>query len=235
LVGVEVSQPFLQPQALASNLTNEIGVFGTIRLLRNVVGLWLIQECMRSWAAAGRALDYSGLTNLAENSAPLTALIDPDDDQFLFPGQVLAAIAEQCRLTGQPEPTAPGQIVRIILESLALKYRWVLDRLEDVTGNKISEVHIVGGGANNRLLCQLTANACGRPVWAGPVEATAIGNIMLQAIALGHLSSLSEARALVAASFPIEYYEPAEPENWVGAHERFRTLLAERSAVAKKM
>ncbi|MHB8687240.1 MAG: rhamnulokinase [Candidatus Dormibacteraceae bacterium] len=228
LVGVEVEEPVIEPRTLAGNLTNEIGVSGTVRLLRNVMGLWLVQECRRSWAAQGRVIGYEDLAKLAEGAAALTAVIDPDDDQLLFPGETPMKIIEQCRLTGQPEPASPGEVVRVILDSLALKYRWVLDRLEAIIGREISIVHIVGGGASNRLLCQLTANACERPVLAGPVEAAATGNLLLQAMALGHLSSLAEARALVSASFQVQLYEPTDRDNWAGARERFRKVLEER-------
>ena len=217
LVGLECPAPVIGPAALAANLTNEAGVGGTVRLLRNVMGLWLLQECRRAWSRGGREWSYDDLLTMAEAAPPFAALIDPDDERFLRPGDLPGAIAEACRETGQPAVAEPGAVVRCVLESLALRYRWTLDRLQSVTGAAIEVVHVVGGGARNRLLCQMTADATGREVVAGPVEATAAGNLVVQALALRMVGSLAEARELVRRSFRLDRYEPRCDERWEAA------------------
>jgi rhamnulokinase len=189
------------------------------------MGLWLVQECRRAWERQGRAHGYDELARLAEAALPFAALVDPDDASFILPPNMPAALAEFCRRSGQPAPQEPGPVVRCALESLALRYRWVLERLEELTGGKLEVIHVVGGGSQNALLCQLTADACDRPVLAGPVEATAIGNVLLQAVGLGVLGSLAEARAVVRQSFPVQTYTPNHPEYWQGPYERFVQLL----------
>jgi rhamnulokinase len=226
LVGLERLAPVMEPPALAANLTNEAGVDGTVRLQRNVMGLWLLQECRRAWSAAGREWSYEDLLAMAEAAPPFGPLVDPDDDRFLRPSDLPAAIAQACRESGQPAVTEPGAVVRCVLESLALRYRWALDRLEAVTGERVDVVHLVGGGTRNRLLCQMTADAIGRQVLAGPVEATATGNLLVQAEALGLVGSLAEARELVRRSFRLERYEPRCGERWEDAWARFQGLLA---------
>ncbi|HXM58974.1 MAG TPA: rhamnulokinase family protein [Candidatus Dormibacteraeota bacterium] len=222
LVGVEASEPVIGPDALAANLTNEAGVDGTVRLLRNVMGLWLLQECRRAWAHGS----YEDLTAMAEAAPPFGPLVDPDDQRFLRPaGDLPADIARACRERGQAAPREPGEVVRCVLESLALRCGWVLGRLEAVTGRRVEVVHVVGGGAGSRLLCQLTADACGRPVVAGPMEATAIGNLLVQARAAGLVGSLDEGRELVRRSFPLVRYEPRPDERWEQARARFEALL----------
>lgn len=206
LVGVEVPDAVRTDAAFRAGLTNEGGVDGTLRLLKNVMGLWLVQRCR---AAFGADADYDVLTRQAEESPPLRSRIDPDDPRFLNPPDMPAAIAGFCRETGQPVPETPGQFVRCCLESLALKYRDVLDRLAAVTGVPIEVVHVVGGGSRNRLLNQLTADATGLPVVAGPVEATALGNVLVQARAAGELGSLADLRAVVRESFAPEVFSPA--------------------------
>jgi rhamnulokinase len=225
LVGLELSAPVIEPAALAANLTNEAGAAGTVRLLRNVMGLWLVQECRRAWSLAAREWCYDDLIALAASAPAFGPLIDPDDGRFLRPGDMPGAIAEACRESGQEAITDTGRVVRCALESLALRYRWTLDRLEAVTGRRVDTVHVVGGGARNRLLCQMTADATGRPVVAGPVEATAAGNLLVQALALGLVGSLAEARELVRRSFPLERYEPRWPERWEEAWARFQAVL----------
>jgi rhamnulokinase len=225
LVGLELSAPVIEPAALAANLTNEAGAAGTVRLLRNVMGLWLVQECRRAWSLAGREWCYDDLIALASSAPAFGPLIDPDDGRFLRPGDMPGAIAEACRESGQEAITDTGRVVRCALESLALRYRWTLDRLEAVTGRRVDTVHVVGGGARNRLLCQMTADATGRPVVAGPVEATAAGNLLVQALALGLVGSLAEAREKVRRSFPLERYEPRWPERWEEAWARFQAVL----------
>jgi rhamnulokinase len=225
LVGVEVRAPVIREEALADNFTNEGGVGGTFRLLKNVMGLWLLQECRRTWAAQGQQWDYEALVRLAEAAPPLRSLIDPDDPRFLPPGEMPARIQAFCQETGQPIPEEPAEIVRCILESLALKYRWVIERLEALLARPIPLIHVVGGGSRNALLCQWTADAAGRPVLAGPAEATALGNLIVQAMALGHLSNLEEARAVIRRSFAPLLYEPRASSTWEEAYQRFVTRI----------
>lgn len=214
LVGVEATEPIITDAAMRVNLTNEGGVAGTFRLLKNVMGLWLLQECRRSWARRGHEWPYDELLELAEKARPFEALIDPDDGRLLRPGDMPIRIAELSGKQGKPVASDPGFIVRCILESLALKYRRIVEQLEQVTGSEIQVIHVVGGGARNRILCQMTADACGRVVLAGPVEATAIGNLLVQAIALRLVASLEEARQLVKRSVTVEVYEPKSTEAW---------------------
>jgi rhamnulokinase len=221
LVGVEVQRPVINAQARDANLTNEGGVGGTFRLLKNVMGLWLLQECRRAWASRGADLPYDDLLRLAETAAAFVALIDPDDERLLHQGDIPGTIVSLAYENGHVLPKDPGPIARCIFESLALKYRWTVEQLERVTGSTIQTIHVVGGGASNRLLCQMTADACGRPVIAGPVEATAIGNILVQATTLGLVSSLDQARQLVKRSVALETYEPESTNRWEAAWEAF--------------
>ncbi len=225
LMGVETASPVIDDKSLAYNFTNEGGIQNTIRLLKNIMGLWLIQESRRTWAAQGEELSYDDLTQLAKEATPFAALIDPDDSSFLAPGDMPARIRDFCARTGQTPPESKGAVLRCALESLALKYRWVVERLEEMTGQPISVVHIVGGGTQNRLLNQFTANATGRPVVTGPIEATALGNIMMQMLAVGQISSLSEGRELVRRSFPVKTYRPEDSEGWGEAYQRFVKLI----------
>lgn len=208
LVGVEVSEPVINEKSLEYNFTNEGGVTGTHRLLKNVMGLWIVQECRRQWEKEGISYDYTRLTQMAAECQPYATLIDPDAPQFLPPGNMPERIIQFCQKTGQAVPENHGQIIRTALDSLALKYRWVVERLEELTGKPISTIHIVGGGIQNRLLTQLTADACGRSVFAGPVEATAYGNILMQAIGLGEISTLQEGRSIIRASEDLAEYTP---------------------------
>jgi rhamnulokinase len=221
LMGIEVFEPIITDQALALNFTNEGGVENTFRFLKNIMGLWLVQECRRTWAQAGDEMSYAQITQLAEGAKPFTALIDPDDDAFLPPGDMPDRIVDYCKHTGQTPPSDAGEVLRCALESLALKYRWVLEKLEVVRGRAIDVLHIVGGGARNQTLCQFTADATGTPVIAGPIEATAIGNIVVQAIACGLIGSISEAREVVHRSFDVITYEPQNSAGWDEAYERF--------------
>jgi rhamnulokinase len=209
LLGLEVREPILGADAAAFNLTNERGFDDTIRLLRNVMGLWLVQECRRAWRQAGRDLDYDELHRAAREAPADVSLFDPDQPSLLRGGDMPALIAAACTATGQQEPAGPGAIIRSILVSLACKYRLVLERLQSVSGRPIEVVHVVGGGVRNTLLCQLTADVLGLPVLAGPEEATALGNVLVQAHACGELSSLAQMRELVARSVQVERYEPA--------------------------
>lgn len=225
LIGVEVADAVLSPKALAYNVTNEGGVDGTYRLLKNVMGLWLVQELRRSFDRAGRTFDYADLTRLASEAKPFGPLVDPDAAAFLSPADMAVAIRDFCRKSGGKPPETEGELVRCALESLALKYRVVLGRLEELTGVPIEVIHVVGGGGRNELLNQLTADACGRPVIAGPVEATALGNVLIQARAAGEIGSLAEVRAVVKASSELKTFEPKNQDAWTEAAARFDALL----------
>ena len=224
LMGVETQEAVLTPQALEYNVTNEGGVDGTWRLLKNIMGLWLVQGCRQSFSKRGKDLDYGRLAQLAAEAEPFRSLVDPDRSEFLGPPDMADAITEECRRTEQPAPETEGQFVRCALESLALKYRMVLGWLEELTGVPVTVIHIVGGGTQNRLLNQFTADACGRPVVTGPVEATALGNVLIQARAAGDLSTLSDIRDVVRRSESIEEYTPASAAAWDEAWERFQTV-----------
>jgi rhamnulokinase len=210
LVGVEMPQSVLSEEVLSGNFTNEGGVENTYRLLKNVMGLWLLQQLRRGFAARGGVTDYGILVQTAAQSEPLRSLINPDDTRFLLPADMIRAVQGYCRETAQPVPEGEGALVRCVLESLALRYREVIKRLERITGKRIEVIHIVGGGSRNVLLNQFTADACQRPVIAGPVEATAIGNALMQARASGELGSLAQLRAVVRDSFAHELrtFEP---------------------------
>jgi rhamnulokinase len=224
LMGVELSAPVINAHSLADNFTNEGGVGGTFRLLKNIMGLWLVQECRRAWASAGHDYSYAELTQLAEQAAPFGAFVVASDERWLPPGDMPARIQAYCRETGQAVPESVGAIVRCALESLALEYRWVAERLDELTSCPHPTIHIIGGGAQNTLLNQLTADATGRLVQAGPVEATAIGNIVVQALAGRHLASLAEGRALVRASFPVQTSAPRPGADWPAAYQRYLRL-----------
>jgi rhamnulokinase len=222
LVGVESPRPIVTDAARRANLTNEGGV-GAFRVLKNVTGLWLLQECRRAWSR-GRATSYDELVEAAEAAPPLAALVDPGDPSFLAPADMPEAIRVFCVRTGQRPPETPGAVARCILESLALAYDAVIGEIARVTGRRVSRVHVIGGGARNRLLSQLTADATGLPVLAGPVEATAIGNLGVQAMALGRLASVGELRRMVGASFPAPRFEPRPSPEWDAARQRFRSI-----------
>jgi rhamnulokinase len=226
LMGVELSSPRIGDPALAANFTNEIGFGGTVRFLKNIMGLWLVQECRRAWERAGQVYSYDELMRLASEAPGFGPIVDPDHASFILPTSMPQALADYCRRTGQPAPEGVGPTIRCALESLALRYRWAAEKLEELTGRKLEAIHIVGGGCQNELLCQLAADACGRLVLAGPVEATAIGNIVVQAIGLGLLGSLAEGRELVQRSFEVKRYEPRQSPLWEEAYGRFRGLLA---------
>ena len=224
LMGVEVQDAILTDAALQRNVTNEGGIDGTYRLLKNIMGLWLVQRCRLAFEQRGRSLDYGTLAHLATEAPPFRSLIDPDRSVFLSPPDMTDAIAAECRRTQQPVPETEGQFVRCALESLALKYRMVLGWMEELTGVPVNVVHIVGGGTQNVLLNQFTADACGRPVLAGPVEATALGNVLIQARASGDLSSLSDIRDVVRRSESIVEYYPRHQDAWTAAWQRFRGI-----------
>jgi rhamnulokinase len=225
LMGVEWKQPLVSDAAREANFTNEGGVGGTIRFLKNIMGLWLVQECRRAWERAGTVYSYDELMRQAETAPPFVSLVNPDEPSFLLPANMPAALADFCRKTGQPAPDSVGATVRCALESLALCYRWVLERLETLTGQRAEVIHIVGGGSQNALLNQFTAEACNRPVLAGPVEATAIGNVLVQALGAGVLGSVTDAREVVRRSFEVRTFTPHQPDAWQAPYERFCKLL----------
>jgi rhamnulokinase len=221
LLGTELHAPILSPEALRLNFTNEGGVNGTTRFLKNVMGLWMLQRCRQNWSAHGQSPDLPELMDLAAQNEPFVCLVDPDHESFLRPPNMPAAIDKFCARTQQPSPKSPAGYARAILESLALKYRLVLANLEKLTGKPIEKIRIIGGGSKNRLLNQLTADATGRTVLAGPAEATAIGNVAIQILASGAASSLKEVRAIVDRSYPAEVFEPIDPEKWNRQAQRF--------------
>lgn len=221
LIGTEVDAPIVTPQALKLNFTNEGGVNGTTRLLKNVMGLWVLQGCRKCWNERGQQADYVELVELAQDEPSFAQLIDPDDESFLRAPDMPAAIDQFCRKTHQSTPPSPAAFVRCVLDSLALKYRLVLHNLERICGKQIRQIRIIGGGSRNHLLNQLTADATGVRVIAGPAEATALGNIAIQILATGEASSLQEVRAIVDRSFPTEIFEPVESDKWEQQVERF--------------
>jgi len=226
LVGVEWPKPVINDQARSLQFTNEIGYGDSVRLLKNIVGLWVVQECRRHWAKEGKKYDFATLEKLAADAPPFVSLINPDDPRFLSPDDMPKKIAEFCEETGQPVPANHGAYMRCIYESLALFYRAVMRRLERLTGKKIERLHIVGGGSKDATLNQCTANALKIPVIVGPTECTALGNILVQAIALGHLPSLDAAREVVRNSFELKTVTPQDAAQWDAAAARFEKLLS---------
>lgn len=224
LVGVEESRPIITPEALAFNFTNEGGVGGTVRFLKNVAGLWLIQGCRKAWEKDG-PIRYEEVSLAASEAPAFQALIDPDSPDFHNPPDMPEAIRGYCRRSGQTLPASRASMARSVLESLALKSRLVIDRLRAVCGRPIETVHIIGGGSRNDLLCRFTADATGLPVLAGPTEATAVGNILVQALALGLVASPSDIRAIVKGSFELRAYEPSGAPGWDDAYGRFLEIV----------
>lgn len=228
LIGVETPEPVLTPLCRELSFTNEGGVGNTIRLLKNITGLWLVQECRRVWkqAAADDAdLSWEALTKAAAAAPPLASLIDPDDTSFAAPTNMPEAIRDFCRRTGQKVPAGQGEVIRTAVDSLALKCRYMLGKLETLVGGRLETIHIVGGGTQNKQLCQATADACNRPVVAGPIEATAIGNVLVQAMAAGAVADAAAARDVVRRSFPVDEYVPRDAARWDEAYQRFVKLL----------
>jgi len=221
LMGVESPKPVVTDQVLKLNFTNEGGVGGTTRLLKNITGLWLVQECRRVWNQAGRDWGWEDLNRLSGAAKPLVSFVNPDAPDFLAPDNMPEAVCEFCRKTGQAVPDSEGTVLRCALDSIAMKFRHVLSMCEELVGGRIETVHVVGGGTQNRQLCQAGADACGRCVVAGPVEATATGNIMMQAVAAGEVASIAEAREVIRRSFEVDEYEPQNTAAWDEAYERF--------------
>lgn len=224
LMGLELDHPVINELALANNFTNEIGAEDKVRFLRNIAGLWLVQECRRAWGLGGSEYSYAQLTEMAAAAEPFAAVIHPD--AFLEPGNMPQRIAAYCRKTGQTPPASPGGTVRVILESLALRYRQVLENLELVSGQRIEVIHIVGGGSKNTLLNRLVAEATGRDVVAGPTEATAAGNILVQAMGAGVVEDLAGLRQVVRNSFPLETYKANAAPEWDRAYEKYLSITS---------
>ncbi|NUQ65323.1 MAG: rhamnulokinase [Pirellulales bacterium] len=220
LMGVESPQPVVNDTVLKLNFTNEGGVGNTFRLLKNISGLWLVQECRRAWNQVGRNWDWEDLNKLSAAAKPLVTFIDPDASEFLAPENMPEAIRQYARKTGQPAPDSEGAVLRCALDSIAMKFRKVLAMCEELVRGRIDTIHIVGGGTKNRQLCQAAADACARRVLAGPVEATATGNIMMQAVAAREVGNIAEAREVIRNSFPLEEYEPQNTAAWDDAFAR---------------
>ncbi|MDH7600331.1 MAG: rhamnulokinase family protein [Sedimentisphaerales bacterium] len=225
LMGIERTRPLISPETCELGFTNEGGVEGTIRLLTNIMGLWLVQECRRDWAEHGSPMDYGQLVEMASKARPFAAVLKVDDQRFLAPGQMPRRINEYLASTGQQTIDEPGQMVRVVLEGLALRYGQVMSSLERLSGGSIDVLHIVGGGIKNTLLNQFAADATGKTVVTGPVEATVVGNILMQAKAAGQISSLAEGRVLVARSFETKVYRPQRQDRWHQFRERAAQVL----------
>jgi rhamnulokinase len=225
LMGLESKTPIISDKGLEYGFANEGGVCDTIRFLKNISGLWMVQECRRAWASEGQAVDFETLAREAAAAEPFVGLVDPDHDDFGSPGDMPSKIQDFCKRTDQRIPQDRGTIVRTALESLALKYRFVLERLEEMAGYRLDTLHIVGGGTQNKLLNQFAANAVEREVVTGPVEATSAGNILMQLYASGEIASLSEGRELIRRSFETETYTPEESGSWQDAFQRFEEIL----------
>lgn len=226
LMGVELDKPIISKSAMKYNFTNEGGADKTIRFLKNIMGLWLIQECRRQWEREGELLSFDALEGQAREAVPFQSLIDPDYAAFQTPGNMPQKIRDYCQMTHQPLPETKGAIIRCIAQSLAFRYRQTIENMEEVTGKQYPIIHIVGGGIKDTMLCQFTANATGRVVEAGPVEATSLGNILLQARAAGAVSSLKEGRQVIKNSFNIVRYEPQERQEWNKAYEKWCEIVS---------
>jgi rhamnulokinase len=226
LLGLELDAPIINDATYEANLTNEGGVYGTYRLLKNIAGMWLVQQCRATWAEGGREYDYAQIAAMAAQAEPFFAFIDPDDGRFVSHGDMPARIREFCSRTGQRVPETDGQIVRCIYESLAMKYRYVLEMLMQVSGRSVERIHIIGGGAKNTLLNQITADATGRVVIAGPTEATATGNALVQFISLGDIANLAEARELLSRTEDTQTYEPRDTSVWDEHFDLFKSIVS---------
>ena len=225
LLGCELDAPVLTDESRRLALSNERGANGKVNYLKNIIGLWLIQECRRQWRREGQEYSYAELEQLALAAEPLRSFIDSDAPKFTPPGDIPGRVREFCRRTGQPVPETVGAVMRCIYESLALKYRFALGQLSEATGKRFSALHVLGGGTKDGLLCRMTADCSGLPVLAGPVEATALGNIVLQLIALGELRDVDEGRALIARTEAVKRFEPGEQNVWNRACETYKTIL----------
>jgi len=232
LMGIESKKPIISETAFKHNFTNEGGICGTFRVIKNLTGLWLIQEYRREDLKV-QEYSYAELSNYGENTASIGSVIDPDAPEFIKPESMSRAIADYCRSHGQPVPESTGQFIRVILESLALSYRYTLFQLEEISGRKITQIHIIGGGSQNEVLCQFTADCTGLPVYAGPVEATAIGNILVQALAMGKIKTHAELRDIVRNSFPATVYQPQHTATWDESYARFLWIKGKNGSIRK--
>jgi rhamnulokinase len=226
LIGVETSAPVTTQEAFQLGFTNEGGVNGSVLLLRMVAGLWMLQECMRRWHLQGHAYTWQGLIQMTNGAEPFRSLINPEAAEFLAPVNMLLAICSFCEATNQPKPGTLAEFVRCCIESLSLCYREIIESLDQLAGRRLSVIRVVGGGSQNQLLCQLTADATGRMVVAGPVEAAALGNIMMQAVAAGDVADASEGRRIITASVQRAIFKPRTGDAWDEAYSRFRALPA---------
>ena len=231
LLGCELDEPVLTPESRTLALSNERGANDKINYLKNIIGLWLIQESRRQWRREGQEYSYAELERLALSSKPLQSFIDPDAPEFTPPGDIPGRVREFCRRTHQPVPETVGEVMRCIYESLALKYRVGLDQLTRTTGKTFSVLHVLGGGTKDGLLCQMTADCTGLSVVAGPIEATAIGNLLIQLTTLGELESLEAGRALVARTEALKYFTPSDQQPWNRAYERYQTILKQEGGI----
>ncbi|GAB5491859.1 MAG: rhamnulokinase family protein [Phototrophicaceae bacterium] len=225
LLGIEVDEPVINDASYEANLTNEGGVYGNYRLLKNIMGLWIAQQCRETWARDGQDYSYAQLVTFAEGANSFHSFIDPDHDIFLAHGDMPSRIRDYCKNTQQAIPETVGQIMRTVFESLAMKYRYVVDLLRDISGQAIERLHIIGGGAKNTLLCQMTANALGMDVVAGPVEATALGNAIIQFITQGEFANIAEAREMLSRTISTSTYEPQARDEWEEQYHNFKYLL----------
>lgn len=225
LMGVENRRPIISSKSFEFNFSNEGGPQGTFNFLKNIMGLWILQQCRKSWSKPGEEINYSDLINMAMLARPFKTFIDPDYNGFYNPEDMPGEIDKYCQITDQESPQTIGEYVRTILEGLAFKYRLVLDQLNEVSEKTIRRIHVIGGGTQNKLLCQFTANVTGLQVIAGPIEGTAAGNILMQAMALEHLNSLTEIREVVRKSFQTKIYQPEHTEKWGTAYLKFLNIL----------
>jgi sugar (pentulose or hexulose) kinase len=224
IMGMETADPVTTPAALERGFCNELGVNGSVRFLKNISGLWLIQECKRQWELDGDSPNYAQMAEMADDAEPFSAFIDPDDPVFASPGGMPEKIREWCRKTGQPVPADKGTILRVATDSLALKYRSVFESIKELTGFDFQRLHAGGGGTQNEPLSRATANALGIEVVAGPVEATSCGNVIVQMLATGHLPDLQAGRELIRRSFDFRFYQPQDTSAWDAAYLRFKAL-----------
>ncbi len=224
LIGLELDKPVISDASYNANVTNEGGAYGTFRFLKNVMGLWLAQQCRATWEQQGKRYSYAELAQMAESAEPFLSFVDPDDEAFLPHGDMPSRIQDYCRRTGQPVPESPAQIIRTVYESLALKYRYALEQMTALAGQSVEVLHIVGGGGKNELLCQMAASATGYKVVSGPTEATAIGNAVVQFIELGEMDNIQQARELLSRIVETKTYEPVNAQAWEGPYQRFLDL-----------
>ncbi len=225
LMGVETDSPILNDKSFCMSFTNEGGINNKITFLKNIMGLWLIQECKRQWDREGKKLSFAAMESMAREAGSVKCFIDPDDQLFVLPGNMPERIERYCRNTGQYVPQSAGEVVMCICQSLALKYRMTVESLEQVLGRKLPVIHMVGGGIKDKLLCSLTADVTGREVIAGPVEATSVGNLVIQSMALGKVKNIREARGIVRDSFPTEIFKPRDSQRWDQPYETFKNII----------